>query len=260
MRLSRRVCIASMVLFGVGILSGSNCPQNVPAPPGEPAEFTNANAARGGKLYDKWWEVNGAAEPTGNHSRYPAVGQKSGSTTFRCKECHGWDYKGSSGAYATGSSHFTGINGVFGTTLDAQATFDEIKAHAMPGLTDTDIWDLAKFVLDTNGAQFDTSTIIDGSGMFTGNAATGATLFSSGIGTGIGCAACHGADGKTINFGDMASPEFVGTVASDNPWEFQHKVRFGDAGAPSMPASVPDGGTTQDVADVGAHAATLPTS
>lgn len=256
MKTRSRLLAMLMVVMGVGILSGSNCPQNVPPPPTEPAEFTNANAARGGLMYDKWWKVNGAAEPTGEHSRYPATSSKTGSTTWRCKECHGWDYKGAAGAYATGS-HFTGIKGLFGTTLDAQGAFDAIKAHAMPGLTDTDVWDLARFVLGSDGAQFDTGTIIDGSGMFTGNAGAGATLYGSGIGTGLACSVCHGADGKTIPFG--STPEFVGTIAQDNPWEFQHKVRFGQPST-GMGASVPDGGTTQDVNDVGAHSATLPAS
>ena len=41
---------------------------------------------RGGLLYDKWWVVNGSPEPTGEHPLYPPAGQKTGSTTFRCKE------------------------------------------------------------------------------------------------------------------------------------------------------------------------------
>ena len=259
MRLSSRLWTALMVVLGVGILSGTDCPMDPPPPPTDPVEFTNADAARGGVMYDKWWAVNGAAEPTGEHSRYPAAGQKTGSTTWRCKECHGWDYKGAAGAYATGS-HFTGIKGLFGTTLDAQGAFDAIKAHAMPGLTDADTWDLAKFVLGADGAQFDTDTIITGT-MFTGVAATGATLYANGIGTGTACSACHGTDGLAAPPGvDPATHEdFVGLVASENPWEFQHKVRFGQP-ATAMPAATANGGTTQDVADLGAHAQTLPQS
>ena len=85
-----------------------------------------ADELRGGILYDKWWVVNHGSEPTGEHPLYPPAGQQSGSTTFRCKECHGWDYKGVDGAYGSGS-HFTGIGGVFGTTMSAQELFDLIK-------------------------------------------------------------------------------------------------------------------------------------
>ena len=58
--------------------------------------------SRGGQLYDKWWEVIEAEEPKTTHPAYPAKGEKKGSATWRCKECHGWDYKGVDGAYGKG--------------------------------------------------------------------------------------------------------------------------------------------------------------
>ncbi|MHC5005427.1 MAG: hypothetical protein ACYTJ0_20185, partial [Planctomycetota bacterium] len=67
------------------------------------------DAIRGGLMYDKWWTVAGVAEPVGTHPLYPVDGPQTGSSTFRCKECHGWDYKGADGAYGKGSSHYTGI-------------------------------------------------------------------------------------------------------------------------------------------------------
>ena len=48
---------------------------------------------------------------------------RSGDDTWRCKECHGWDYKGKAGAYASGK-HFTGIKGV----LDAKTSKKSIVA------------------------------------------------------------------------------------------------------------------------------------
>ena len=146
----------------------------------------------------------------------------------------------------------------------AQEVFDIIKTvhgFGAAGLSDADIWDLAAFVLGTTGAQFDTRTIIGTTGgSFTGTAATGATLFTSGIGTGTACSGCHGTDGLTIPPGAAATyDDWVGKIADDNPEEFQHKVRFGQPGT-AMPASVSNGGTSQDVADLGTHAQTLPTS
>jgi len=74
------------------------------------------------------------------------------------------------------------------------------------------------------------------------------------------CAACHGADGKKLNFGKPDDPEYVGTIAADNPWEFQHKVRAGQPGAnPPMPAGVELGWKLQDVLDILAYSQTLPT-
>ena len=52
-------------------------------------------------------------EPKGTHPAYPKAGKQKDSTTWRCKECHGWDYKGLDGAYAKGS-HFSGTKGVRG--------------------------------------------------------------------------------------------------------------------------------------------------
>ena len=78
----------------------------------EPTPGANADAARGGQLWDKWWAVNGGGEPTTTMPVYDDwSGTKSGSTTWRCKECHGWDYMGRDGAYASGS-HYSGIAGV----------------------------------------------------------------------------------------------------------------------------------------------------
>jgi thiosulfate dehydrogenase len=68
-------------------------------------------------------------------------------------------------------------------------------------------------------------------------------------------AACHGADGKTINFGTASASEYVGTLANDNPWEFVHKVRFGQPGE-TMPAGVEKSWSVQDAVDILKHAQT----
>jgi len=227
----------------------------------DPVAFTNASAVRGGLLYDKWWSVTGAAAPTTDHPLWASrpdttSNARTDKDTWRCKECHGWDYKGVNGAYGSGS-HRTGIAGIFGTTKTAQEVFDVIKTNhgfGAAGLTDADIWDLAKFV---KTELIDTDPFIAADKSFTGDAANGQTLYTSGISGGLGCAVYHGADGKTINFGEPPDEEFVADVANGNPWEFLHKVRFGQPGT-QMPSSVASGGTTQNAADVGAHVQTLP--
>jgi len=224
---------------------------------------------RGGLIYDKFWIAVETDEPTTDHPLWASrpdteSNSRTGSDTWRCKECHGWDYQGVNGAYATGS-HRTGIAGIFGTTLSAQDVFDLLKndsptttnghGYGAAGLSDADIWNAAKFVLE---GQIDTDTIIDGGGAFTGTAATGQTLYDSGIGVNIGCAVCHGSDGLTPpSSASEGFDDFVGAVANGNPWEFQHKVRFGQPGT-SMPSAVDGGGTSQDVADLGAYAQTIP--
>ncbi len=219
-----------------------------------PAEAQDA--IRGGRLYDKWWAVNGAAAPTGDHPLYPPVGQKSGNSTYRCKECHGWDYKGAAGAYGAGS-HFTGIPGVAGSLLTPAEMFDIIKnpdgngtggttvnGHDFGtiGLSDPDITDVVEFL---QTLLIDPDLFLSGTS-FIGDEVQGETDYTS------NCASCHGSDGTAINFGTPEAPEWVGTVATGNPWELMHKVRLGQPGT-AMPSWTGGGGTDQRVADMGKY-------
>jgi hypothetical protein len=63
----------------------------------------------------------------------------------------------------------------------------------------------------------------------------------------------HGEEGKMIDFGG----DYLGSIANDNPWEFLHKVRFGQPRTP-MPAGRDSGWSTQDAVDVLAYSQTLP--
>ena len=54
------------------------------------------------------------SRPTGTHAAHPVEGGKNADeTSWRCKECHGPDYKGNQGQYASGN-HATGIKGIRG--------------------------------------------------------------------------------------------------------------------------------------------------
>ncbi|MFQ6016410.1 MAG: c-type cytochrome [Anaerolineae bacterium] len=219
-----------------------------------------ASMARGGRLYDKWWKVIDAEAPTTDHPLWAlqTTNTRSGSATWRCKECHGWDYKGKDGAYGSGS-HYTGFVGVWDA---AQTKSAEELAAILKGSTnadhdfssvldDTSITDLANFLkegLVDNAQYIDYST----KKPIGGDASHGEELFS-----GL-CAACHGDDGTEINFKTPEEPEYVGTVASGNPWEFLHKVRAGQPGT-AMPAAIEGDWSMQDVVDVLAYAQSLPT-
>ena len=85
-----------------------------------------------------------------------------------------------------------------------------------------------------------------------GDAANGEARFTG------ACSICHGEDGTTLNFGDADDPEYVGTVAAGNPWEFIHKVRMGRPGS-SMPSAFDKDWSLQDVLDVLTFARGLPT-
>lgn len=262
--MSAKIAQSSVWVLAVGGLALGivGCP--VVAPPTEdPEEFTNANVVRGGLLYDAWWSAAGLSQPTGDHPLWASrpdttSNTRTGTDTWRCKECHGWDYKGVNGAYGTGS-HRTGVMGILGTAKSAQEVFDLIKGQhgfGNTGLTDSDIWDLTKFVKQ---GVLNTDDLIDASTKtFRGTAATGQTLYTASFSGNIACSACHGSNGQQINFANDPDKEFVGTIAASNPWEFQHKVRFGQPGS-SMPSLLSAGGTSQNVADLGAYCQSLPT-
>jgi len=71
------------------------------------------------------------------------------------------------------------------------------------------------------------------------------------------CAICHGFDGKQINFKPATpdKPEYIGTVASANPWETLHKIRNGQPGVPMVSLGVLD---VQEQLDILAYSQTLP--
>ena len=207
--------------------------------------------ARGGQLYDNWASVIGKSLPEETHPAYPADAKKKGGSTWRCKECHGWDYKGSRGAYAKGS-HFTGIKGLrdmvgINPEIIHQTLMDNthrLTEEIMPHLT------MEQLALFISRGQFDMDLYINReTNESRGDPGRGANYFQT------ICAVCHGFDGKAINFKTQEKPEYVGTVASHNPWEFLHKVRFGQPGVPMISLiTLP----VTDLVDILAFAQTLP--
>ncbi len=60
--------------------------------PKEVVDIAVLDMIDGGKLYDNWWkEIKGAYEPRKDHPlwKMQASNKRTGSATWRCKECHG---------------------------------------------------------------------------------------------------------------------------------------------------------------------------
>ena len=216
--------------------------------------LVEGDVARGGKLYTKWYAALGLDKPTEDQPLWAtqATNERTGADTWRCKECHGWDYIGADGWYNTDSSHYTGFAGVF----EAQDMSAEVIVAWLDGTTNADhdfsvmgedaMIDLATFLQE---GMLDNRDFID---YETGIAITadvdhGKELYTS------TCNVCHGEDGRAIE------GLIIGAVLHDEPWvELNHLVRTGMPGT-SMPASHDLGWSIQDVLDVLTYEATLPT-
>lgn len=206
---------------------------------------------QGGLMYDNWAKVMFKKAPEQTHPAYPAKGKKKGAGTWRCKECHGWDYRGVDGAYAKGS-HYSGIKGIREWVGGSVAEIEKIirndtHRYTKDMIPDEAVRNLALFV---SRGQVDMPQYIDYATKTARGDATRGARFYQAI-----CSVCHGFDGKTINFKTADNPEFIGTVAQANPQETMHKARNGQPGVPMVALGVLD---IQDIVDIIAYAQTLP--
>ena len=184
-----------------------------------PAEELLSSVVRGGRLYDNWYKEAKKPAPARPHPAYPADGTfaKDSETNWRCKECHGWDYKGGKGANSVGV-HFTGIKGIrdmAGADPARIVALLKDETHGYLGLLeDGDLRDLANFV---SKGQIDMDRFIDPIfGMAKGDESARADYYNT------ICATCHGKDGRKVT----TMPP-LGRVAKFNPWNALHKILNG---------------------------------
>ncbi|WP_296542685.1 c-type cytochrome [Rhodoferax sp.] len=177
-----------------------------------------SSIANGGRLYDDWQAQLGGQRQALPHPSYPAKAYYANVPieTWRCKECHGWDYKGNQGVYAKGK-HATGIKGI-----RAMAGADPEKIMAV--LTSSvhlfgavmkyrDLLDLANFV---SYGQIDMDKIVDSkTGLARGDAAKGASHYRT------MCASCHGLEGRYV------AKRAMGRVTKEDPWHSVHNMLNG---------------------------------
>lgn len=207
---------------------------------------------QGGKIYDNWAKVLYVdTSKFSTHPAYPKSGKQSGAGTWRCKECHGWDYKGADGAYSKGS-HNTGIKGLRDQVGKSPESIEKAVRNTLHGYTPAMISEPALKVLALfiSRGQIDMDQYIDrATKKVHGNPQQGASFFQN------ICANCHGYDGRLLNFKTAPEVEVIGTVANANPWETLHKIRNGQPGAPMVSLGML---SIQDQIDILAFCQTLP--
>lgn len=213
---------------------------------------------RGAQLYDDWTQVTGITPPQGNHPIWArqTTNTRSGVDTWRCVSCHGWDYLGKDGSFASGAN-YTGFPGVYASQSQP---LDELKA-ALSGkkdpqhdfstyLSDADLTALAVFIRQ---GVIDDSRFIDPVSLkpIGGDLQNGKDLYEQ------GCASCHGADGQKITFRYEGQTVSLATLAVRDPWRFLHRTRFGTARAPEMTIGLNLGWSPQEGRDVLLYAQTF---
>jgi mono/diheme cytochrome c family protein len=248
---ARFLFLAGLVLLSLAIVVGVQAQSAIPS---------GTEIVQGALLYDRWYAALGVQPPAGNMPIWSrqTTDTLSGPDTWRCSECHGWDYRGAMGAYKSGA-HYTGFPDVM--TLASNLSVDQIVAH-LKGANDP-AHDFSKYMNDQALTQLaiflkygtiDDSHYIDPISLQvkSGDVKHGQQLYSS------VCAACHGVDGEKIVFRSEGVDEYLGTVANRDPWRFLHRTRFGTAGT-SMPVGYELGWSVADGRDILAFAQTLPT-
>lgn len=218
------------------------------------------NILRGAQLYDKWYAVLGVDPPAGDMPIWSrqTTNTRSGEDTWRCSECHGWDYRGAQGEYQAGS-HYTGFPDLLMLVQDLQV--EDIVNHLRGGLDpahdfsahldDTSMTELGEFL---KFGTIDATTYINPISLRVIDAdfSHGQQLYQS------TCINCHGEDGKKIVFRIEGIDEYLGSIANRDPYRFLHRTRFGVAGT-DMPVGMNLGWQPADGRDVLAFAQSLPT-
>lgn len=246
-----RIFFSAFVILTVMVFSG--CAMEKRGKTTLPEGSKQADIKLGGQLYDNWPKIK-KVELSGNHPAYPAMGKQKGAGTWRCKECHGWDYIGKDGRYKKGS-HYTGIPGVYDArTKNPQELYDaltnaEMKHDFSSYLTDGDTWALVQFMRE---GLIDIGTAVNPDGSAKGNPNKGKPLFQS------ACADCHGATGNKVDFDEKKEGiQGVGYLAKDNPQETLHKIRWGHPGSDMPSAIVDDKLSNAETIDILSYAQTL---
>ncbi len=204
------------------------------------SEYLYSSIVRGGRLYNSWYTEIGVKPPSRRHPSYPTKGKlrNTSRATWRCQECHGWDYLGKDGAFAKGE-HATGIKGIRamdGVEPSVIVALLKDERHQYGNLlSEHDLYDLALFV---SKGQVDMHAFVDPE---TGEA-KGDKVRQKSLYTTI-CSSCHSLDGMGVS---LKAPS-LGDFARKAPWQTLHGILNGHPDEEMPPLRILDQQTIMDV-------------
>ena len=221
----------------------------------EPRSYYIADIKQGGLLYDDWIKIN-KVEISKRHPLYPKKGIVEASKTWRCKECHGWDYLGDKGSYSEGF-HYTGIKGILDTrNKPPQELFDALTNKSINhdftenlNLSYSDTWALVRFIRE---GLIDINSVITSNGSIKGDPGNGKKLYVR------YCNDCHGHDGGKVSFRELLEgPHGLGWESNSDPQETLHKIRWGHPGIDSSSMIADKKLSDKDTVDILSYCQTL---
>jgi thiosulfate dehydrogenase len=251
--MKRNFCTIFLLILGILLFSYTS---GLKAEEHLPTGYRVADIKNGGLLYDNWLRMKGI-EIKNSHALFPLKAKKRGVTTWRCKECHGWDYQGKEGRYNEDFYYYVGFKGVYDVKdmppeklFFAIADIDENHDFTKYlRLSVSDVWSLVKFIRE---GLVDIKTVINPDGTVNGDPLQGKSLYLS------YCADCHGYHGNYIEFKEeVEGIHGIGWEANADPQETLHKIRWGHPGS-EMPSAIVDHDLSdQDTVDILSYCQTL---
>ncbi len=185
----------------------------------------------GGQLYSDWPQVMLYRGPFAKHPLWAGDAAAINTETWRCVNCHGWDYRGGAGVGGDLGvvANVPGLRHLVGASRRTVADGINHKNHGFAGnqLSADALSYLVNFLIEGQRAVVDLAAKARQSGA---DAEAGGQRYAE------VCRVCHGPSGTRLNLGSEQFPETLPTLARTKPWKFLHGVRFGHAGV--MPAFV----------------------
>jgi len=185
----------------------------------------------GAQLYDDWPQAMLQVGPFVRHPLWRGARNALARETWRCVNCHGWDFRGSDGVGGDLGPvpGVPGLRGLVGADRDTIRTLVRADRHGF-----------AQQPLNVEALDYLVSFLARGQRETVELASRanelGADRVEGGQRYATVCQLCHGPQGDLLNLGTERVPETISSLARRMPWKFLHAVRFGHGGV--MPSFV----------------------